>query len=761
VTYDGAKRVFTPVQLLGAYFTKMRETIAVKNPGATTADIVVSVPAYYTDAQRAAVKDAAGIAGLDCLRVMNEGTAAALSYGIYKSARKEFPEGVETKVMFLDMGHAHFTCTIAGFTNTSLRILASESDSSIGGREFDRAIAKHFADEFKIATRQDAWTDRKARIKLLVAAEKAKTTITPFGVNSAKASVECLLNDRDFSSVLTIEKMDELVADQMERMQAAIRRAMAAAGVASYADLMAVELVGGAIRPRVVKRRAAEVLGLPLNEETGHGLSTSMNLDECIARGCALACAMLSPIFRVKPFDMVDTVPFPIRVSWDPAPTEPASGGGGGGGGGGAEPMDEDDKDEGAAGGGAAGGGGGAGGAANSIVLFKAGDGAPLTRRITFRRNVAFDLTVEYDAEAPLPAGANRVLRRYHVEIPPEALEGADQAPKLRIDFRHDLNGITNIVKAEVLKEVKEAAAAPPAPADGDAAMSGTPEAAAPAPEAKKKYKRVEAKVTTTYTSGGLTPDALTAAIAQEVAMKAKDDDIHATHDMRNSLEAYIYATRDAVYGDLADYGTGEEKDALTAALTEAEEWLYDNMEADRGTFAGKLAALRKLGGPLQARKTEAEGRNAAVNALLAAVDEYRSVIYNASGRHGHLTETDRDTLRAACSEAESWLRGVQDAQGGLAMHQDPVLKVAEVNAKRDALVRELRPIANKPVPAPAPVAPPPAPAAAPEPAPAEPNPFEAAPASTATPAGEGGGSAPMDVDASAAAAAGAPASTA
>lgn len=242
--------------------------------------------------------------------------------------------------------------------------------------------------------------------------------------------------------------------------------------------------------------------------------------------------------------------------------------------------------------------------------------------------------------------------------------------------------------------------------------------------------------------AGGMTADALSAATAMEARMAAADADIHATHDMRNSLEAYIYATRDALLESLAPFGSEDEKAALGAVLESAESWLYDNMEADKATFADKLAELRQQGDRLTRRRTEEEARPGAVSALLATVEEYRGVLNNRDGKHGHLTDGDRDVLRARLSSAEDWLRGKQEEQGRLPSHVDPVLTVADIAARRDALVKELRPIATRP---------PPAPAAAPAPAPAQPAP--AADAQQGAQAeGQGQGQAPeMPVDGDAA----------
>jgi heat shock protein 4 len=731
VNYNGEQTTFTPQQLLAMLFTQLKNIVFMNNPGVPSIDAVISVPAYYTDAQRHALKDAAAVAGVNCLRLMHEGTAAALSYGIYKSAKKEFPEGRETKIMFLDMGHSAFNATVAAFTNGSLRVLASASDPDCGGRDIDVAIAKQMAAEFKAKYNIDAWANRKARIKLLVAAEKAKISISPFGVNATPVSIECLLNDRDYNGNLTIEKMDELVAPLLDKMGAAIKRAMALSGTADVKELAAVELVGGSMRPRVIKRKAAEALGLPLDEANAHGLSQSMNLDEAVARGCALQCAMLSPVFKVKEFSIIDSVSFPIRISWDPpsaadsAAAAAATAAG--------EAMDID-EDAGAAGGAAPAASAAAGDAgANTTVLFKPGDVLPLTRRVTFRRSGAFDVVAEYDAaqdphqQSALREGANRLLGRYTITgFPADAVEAGAAAPKIRVDFKLDLNGIFSVSRAELLKEIKEAS--PAASADGSAGApmdtsSPTPggDAAGAGGDApkKKRFKKVELAVVPSATAG-LSQPQLDAFASAERKMIKQDADIHATQDARNTLETYIYNTRNALGESLETYSAPAEREGLEGALGDMETWLYgDGFEADRGTYEAKLKELQARGNPLFARKYEAENRGAAGDALLRAIDSFRAIIQNREGKHGHLSDTDHDTMRAACSEAESWYRGKQEEQGALDLTRDPVLRTADINAKRDALVKELMPIASKPVPPPPAPAAPPAAAPAPAPAPA------------------------------------------
>ena len=429
VEYCGQTKVFSATQVLGALFTKARSIIELNHKGISAIDTVVSVPCYFTDAQRRAVRDAASIGGLSCLRVLNDGTATALSYGIFKGAKKEFEEGKETPIMFLDMGSSQFSATVAVFTNTSLRILATSSDSSFGGRDIDATLAQEFAAVFSQKTGSgNAWKNKKARLKLLAAAEKAKITLSPHGVNEAPVSIECLMDDKDFNYVLTAERLDELLTARATAViSAVIARVLETSKFKTGADFAGVELVGGSMRPRFVKRAAADALSMPRDEANGHGLSQSMNLDEATARGCALACAMVSPMFKVKQFDISEACPAGVVVRWDGAGTvgvaarggaagAGAGGAAGGGGGAGSAPapaasQDMEEEGEGSA------AAGGEGPVLNKHdTLFATGSATPVTRALTLviRDNTPLTLTT-------LPRTAQCCLRATRAPLAPGA----------------------------------------------------------------------------------------------------------------------------------------------------------------------------------------------------------------------------------------------------------------------------------------------------------------------------------------------------
>jgi heat shock protein 4 len=731
VQYAGEEATFSTPQVTAMLLTKCRQIVIFNNPGCQTVDMVIAVPPFFTDAQRRCIKDAAHIAGVNCLRVLNEGTASALSYGIFKGAKKEFAEGKETVCMFLDMGAASFTATVASFTNASLKVLASVSDNDLGGRVLDVAIAKYFAAEFMAKTKIDAWKNKKGRVKLMVAAEKAKISISPHGVNSTPVSIECLLEDRDFNGSLTTEKLEELCgATFATRMGSVISRALTQSGARDYADFAAIELVGGSMRVRLIKRAAAVALKMPLDEAAGHGLNQSMNLDEAVARGCALACAALSPVFKVKPFEVIDIVSYPVQLAWDgagAAAAAPAAD----------NAMDADDAAE------AAVAGAGAAGAAGSVTVFKAGDPA-MSRQVTLRKVGTFSATLEYMPSAELhanifPAGAQTLLGRYTVSGFPADL-GAE-VPKVRLTVKYDFDGCVSISSAEVLREIKDAApgadsAAPAGEgAEGAAAAAAAEGGAAPADgasKAKKRYKKIALKVELEagHSSSGVGPGqglsvvAVREGVEAEIRMNRSDADIRLTQDTRNSLEAFIYSTRSDLEGGLKPFGTEGERGALSSALGDAETWLYgDGFESDTKTYKAKLKDLETKAAALMGRKWESDNRRPSGEALLALVEDIRAAVSNRTQKHGHLSDSDRDVLRACADKAENWFRGVQQEQQSRELFQDPTVKVADISARRDALLREASPILNAKPPAPAASAapPPPAPTSGGAPPPSEP----------------------------------------
>ncbi|KAJ2068778.1 ATPase with role in protein import into the ER, partial [Coemansia sp. S155-1] len=200
VDVKGEKRDFSPEEISAMVLGKMKE-IAEAYLNTKVTHAVVTVPAYFSDAQRQATKDAGAIAGLNVLRIVNEPTAAAIAYGLEK-------KGKERHILVYDLGGGTFDVSLLAIDNGIFEVLATSGDTHLGGEDFDNKIVEHFVGLFKKKTGKDARTDKKAMGKFKREAEKAKRTLS--SQMSVRVEVESLMDGEDFSETLTRAKFEEL-----------------------------------------------------------------------------------------------------------------------------------------------------------------------------------------------------------------------------------------------------------------------------------------------------------------------------------------------------------------------------------------------------------------------------------------------------------------------------------------------------------------------------------------------------------------------
>uniref|UniRef100_A0A671MQ26 Heat shock 70 kDa protein 4-like n=1 Tax=Sinocyclocheilus anshuiensis TaxID=1608454 RepID=A0A671MQ26_9TELE len=274
-------------------------------PSGTTG---IKVPCFYTDAERRSVIDAAQIAGLNCLRLMNETTAVALAYGIYKQDLPT-PEEKPRTVVFVDIGHSGYQVSVCAFNKGKLKILATAFDPEMGGKDFDERLVKHFCEEFAVKYKLDVKSKPRALVRLYQECEKLKKLMSA-NSSDLPLNIECFMNDIDVSSKLNRAQFEEMCADILARVEPPLRSLLEQAHLKKD-DIHAVEIVGGASRMPAIKER--------INKFFGKEPSTTLNADEAVARGCALQCAILSPAFKVREFSTTDVVPFPISLKWNSA----------------------------------------------------------------------------------------------------------------------------------------------------------------------------------------------------------------------------------------------------------------------------------------------------------------------------------------------------------------------------------------------------------------------------------------------------------
>lgn len=687
VTLAGEQKILPIEAVAGMMVKHMGNVAAAKSAAASNCDPseclprdwVVAIPGYYTDAQRRAFLAGCEMAGVKgVLRLMNEGTATALAYGIFKDIRKEFTKEKSTHVMFIDMGATTYTVSIVDFLPGKLVVKSAQYDPDLGGRDFDQIIAEwlatKFEEKYKGKLSGNPKDNAKVMLKLTAAAEKAKKTLSPAGVKEARINLECLMDDFDFGVTLKAKEYTAMCEPLLARLAGPVERSLAEAGLGTT-DLSSVEIVGGASRVASVKQTLAHILGLNANA-VNSGLSTTMNADEAVARGCALQSAILSPRFKVLPYEVIEYQPFPIKIEWDG--THEAG-----------MEVDADEQNP---------------TPTNSVVMFERGCNFPIVRRVTLRRSGMFTVDAMYDDSADqyqFPNGSRKAIASFNINAP------ADTDCKIRVNVKQDIHGSLTLSSAQMVEEIVEDEPAEEG-AEAKSNEGGCENKAAV--DEKPKEKKTKLKKTNLEFSIVRPLDWTEAEIQKEVeievAMANADRIVRETSDARNELESYIYDKRDKIISEsqLAPFCTESEKAAFSAMLENFENWLYeDGFDAMKSVYIKKLEDLKKYGNPIESRQYEAKTRPSAMSMLQNTLEKYTSWLNKSAGdeNYAHITDEERSTCSDKLDKASAWMYDMLDKQGGLAANVDPAVTVEAIYAKNKEVNDVVSPIMHKPKPKP------------------------------------------------------------
>jgi heat shock 70kDa protein 4 len=508
---------------MAMFLTKVKQT-ATAELKLPVSDIVLSCPGWYTDAQRRSMIDATEIAGLKPLRLINESTAIALGYGITKTDLPNTDEKPR-RIAFIDIGHSNYTCSIVEFVKGQLTVKSTAFDRHFGGRNFDKALVDHFAKEFKEKFKVDINENPKARVRVAAACEKLKKILSANA--SAPISIESLMNDVDVKGALKRDELEELIKPLLEKATEPLERALADAKLKPE-DIDFIEMAGGCTRVPSLKNAISKFFNKTL--------SFTLNQDEAVARGCAFACAILSPAFRVRDFSIHDIVNYPIEFTWEQSPEIP----------------DED----------------------TSLTVFNRGNVMPSTKILTFYRKTAFDLEARYAKPEMLPGKIIPWIGRFSVKgVKPTA---TNDFMICKLKARVNIHGILNVEQGYYVEE-QEVEEPVPEPKEGDkegdvsvsiAPKYHTNRMQAMDTDEKPKVRKVKKQVR----KGELPLNAGTASLDQtskdaaaekEQQMIMEDKLVADTEDKKNELESFIYELRGKIDEQYAEFANDSEKEAV------------------------------------------------------------------------------------------------------------------------------------------------------------------------------------------------------
>ncbi|XP_070553175.1 heat shock 70 kDa protein 4-like [Ptychodera flava] len=709
--YLGDAEEFSIPQVVAMMLTKLKET-AEANIGRKVVDCVLSVPNFYTDTERRALLDAAKISELNCLRLMNDTTAVALAYGIYKQDLPA-PEEKPRNVIFVDMGHSALQVAACAFNKGKLKVLATSADPTLGGRDFDRVISNQFAEEFKKKYKIDAKSKPRALLRLLAESEKLKKQMS-VNANLLPLNIECFMEDIDVSAKMKRADFEEMAADLLKRIEAPLRQVLADSKLKKE-DVESVEIIGGSTRVPAVKEIIKKVFG--------KDPSTTLNQDEAVARGCALQCAILSPTFRVREFAITDVTAYPIKLTWKSS-------------------MEEESEME----------------------VFSKNHQAPFSKMLTFYRQEPFDLEAVYIDPKSLPY-PNPYIGRFTINKVTPNPQG--ESSKVKVKIRVNIHGVLTLPSASMVEKLpeqpegevngpepmetdqtedqkkteageeqnadkqneqqanpeqnQEAAMetdqteAPKTENDDDAARAtpeeekkentdaknGEKKAEPQSKKSKKQVKMIDLPIdihVNRFTTGQIN-----LAVEKEGKMIMQDKQEKDRIDSKNSVEEYVYDMRNKLYERYEKFISEKDRETFSKLLDDTENWLYEDGEDEKKqVYIDKLASLKKLGNPVVNRYQEDELRPKAFEEFGSALQQVRKVLdlyAQKDEKYDHIPEEDMKKVEKALKEKQKWYDTKLNAQNQLAPHQNPAVMSDQILTEKKNLETVCNPIINKPKP--------------------------------------------------------------
>ncbi|KAF7728209.1 adenyl-nucleotide exchange factor sse1 [Apophysomyces ossiformis] len=394
VNYSNQKVSFSAVQIFAMLLNKLK-AVAAAQLDSPVADCVIAIPGWFTDCQRRAVLDAAKITKLNCLRLINDTTAAALDYGV---SQDSLPKSKPRNVAFVDIGQSSYNVAIVSLAKGKLDVRGTAYDIHFGGRDFDEVIVARAAAEIKEKLNIDIFSNKAALTKLRNSARLCKEELTSKLQSSVK--VPSIINGKDFSMTVHICDFEQWAAPLLNRTNDTLQKAMNNAGL-SIKEVESVRVIGGSTQIPALKAAISKFFG--------KRVVTTHDQEESVARGAAIQGAMLHPGSGFRQFEVLDVSSYVIKATWNDRP---------------------EDK--------------------NGVVIFGTKRRFPSSKVVPLRRNEPFEIDVVYDRPEDLPNGIKPWIGHYTLK---EVKPTKGEIIQTRAIFRLNVHGIMSGVYAQTVEQ--------------------------------------------------------------------------------------------------------------------------------------------------------------------------------------------------------------------------------------------------------------------------------------------------------------------
>ncbi|XP_018328406.1 hypoxia up-regulated protein 1 [Agrilus planipennis] len=718
---------YSPEELVAQLLYRAKEFADI-SAQQTVKECVLTVPGYFNQAERKALLQAAELANIKVLQLINDHTATALNYGIFRI--KDFNETAQY-VMFYDMGATSTTATIVSYQTIKIKekgfvemhpqltVIGYGYDRTLGGLEMTLRLRDYLATKFNEMkkTPTDIFTSPRALAKLFKEAGRVKQVLSANADHYAQ--VEGLLDEVDFRLQVTREEFENLCADLFERVSGPVERALKMAGL-SKEILNQVVLTGAGTRVPKVQEKLQKVVG--------QELAKNLNTDESAAMGAVYKAADLSTGFQVKKFLTRDGVIFPIQVVFE-RETE-------------------------------------AGLKQVKRTLFGLMNPYPQKKIITFNKHVDdFTFYIYYAELDHLPE--NELLCLGNTNLTEITLKGVAEALKkhkgpnvdgkgIKAHFSLDESGILKLVNVEfvfekvITKEVEEEQGTLSKLGSTLSRLFSNDEEASEKVEEKQesfeesaqevqsdkdeKLNKTAANETTSKNTTEkhspndikpkivtikepikalenilhikeITKDQLNQAVEKLEKLNAVDKELNRRATALNNLESFVIDTQNKLYEDAyTQAATPEEIEKIRKACSETSDWLYeDGAEADAATYEKRLKELNSLTKDLYARVYEHRERPEALNALnsmlngsIKFLESAKNLTKEINPEKDVFTDIELKTLEKTINDTRDWANKKVEEQDNIKKSDPVVLTVRMISEKMSALDREVKYLVNK-----------------------------------------------------------------